>query len=317
MENAELAYLLGMITGKGTIIRGNTQTDIIIEIPHKNLISEGMNAKLSVKASLDDIRNSLEPLIGVRLTTTQIKSKTIIKFTKDNEDFLIREINRHFHRLTSCKDFRIPKDMFTVHPDIKREFMIGLADVTAHIRSSNIAYGVSYNHRAYIEIPVNWHLVIDISNLLFDLDVPVHTIDWGHPNIRDPQLKEHDEGRPNACFREHQIKIFADEFEKVGFRIVHKMDALKKLSDLNRKAWDDELKKKIKKARTDDKKKEFEKKLGHIELEHHKFYWETKGANKPKPPHPMESSDKIPAEIRGKHFNSWREISAALGYRRR
>jgi hypothetical protein len=39
MDNAELAYLFGMIAGKGTIIRGNTQTDVIIEIPHKNLIS--------------------------------------------------------------------------------------------------------------------------------------------------------------------------------------------------------------------------------------------------------------------------------------
>lgn len=56
MQNAELAYLLGMIAGKGTIIRGNSHTDIIIEIPHKNLISEGKDAKLSVKASLDDIR---------------------------------------------------------------------------------------------------------------------------------------------------------------------------------------------------------------------------------------------------------------------
>lgn len=215
MENAELAYLLGMMTGKGTIIRGNTRSDIIIEIPHKNLISEGMNAQLSVKASLDDIRNSLEPLVGTRLSSTQVKSKTVIKFTKDNEDFLIREVNRHFQRLSSCKDFRIPNDIFTAQPDIKREFMIGLADVTAHIRSSNSAYGLSYNHRAYIEIPVNWFLVIDICNLLFDLDVPVHTIDWGHPNTRDPQLREYNEGKVNAWFREHQIKIFADEFEMV------------------------------------------------------------------------------------------------------
>jgi len=317
MENAELAYLLGMITGKGTIVRGNSQTDIIIEIPHKNLISEGMNARLSVKASLDDIRNNLEPLIGTRILSAQVKNKTVIKFTKDNEDFLIREINRHFRRLSSCKDFRIPKEIFSSPLDIKREFMIGLADVTAHIRSSNLAYGIAYNHRVYIEVPVNWFLVVDIGNLLLELDVPIHTIDWGHPNMRDPQLKDYYRGKQNAWFREHQIKIFSDEFEKVGFRIVHKMEALKKLAEANREEWDRALNNKIRRARSEYQKEKFRQMLNHIEIVHHKYYWETREVNKPKPHHPMENSDKIPDIIRGMHFDSWKEICEALGYRRK
>lgn len=317
MDNAELAYLLGMITGKGTIIRGNDQTEIIIEIPHKNLISEGMDARLSVKASLDDIRNILEPLINTRITSTQVDNKTVIKFAKPNEDFLIREINGHFQRLGSCKDFRIPMDIFDSPTDIKREFMIGLADVTAHIRSSNLAYGIPYHQRVYIEIPANWYLVVDIGNLLVDLDVPIHTIDWGHPNTRDPRLVEYNEGRINAWFREHQIKIFSDEFERVGFRIVHKMEALRKLAALNRAEWDKDVNDKIRRARSEEQKDKFRKLLGYIELTHHRFYWETREANKPKPIHPMESSDKIPLEIRGRHFNSWKEICQVLGYHRR
>jgi len=195
MDNAELSYLLGMIAGKGTIIRSNNQTDIVIEIPHQNLISEEMDARLSVKASLDDIRNSLEPLIDTRILSTQIESKTILKFTKNNQDFLVREINHHFHELSSCKDFRIPQEIFKSSFDIKRQFMIGLADVTAHIRSSNNAYGILYNHRSYIEIPVNWFMVIDIGNLLYDLDVPIHNINWGHPNMRDPNLNDYNKGK--------------------------------------------------------------------------------------------------------------------------
>lgn len=317
MDNAELAYLLGMITGKGTIIRGNAQTEIIIEIPHRNLISEGMDAKLSVKASLDDIRNILEPLIGTRITSTQIDNKTVLKFTKNNEDFLTREINRHFQRLSSCKDLRIPQEIFNSPLDIKREFMIGLADVTAHVRSSNAAYGIDYNHRVYIEIPVNWFLVVDIGNLLFDLNVPIHTIDWGHPNMRDPNLEDYNKGKTNVWFREHQIKIFADEFERVGFRIVHKMEALKKLADANREAWDKSVKEKLNRAKSETQKEKFTRMVGHIEIAHHKFYWETKEIKKPKPSHPMENSDKIPQEIRGRHFNSWKEICEALGYRKR
>jgi len=317
MDNAELAYLLGMITGKGILIRDNYQTSVVIEIPHKNLTSEGMNSKLSVKASLDDVRNSLEPLIGTRLTSTQEQKKTVIKFTKDNEDFLIREINRHFERLNSCKDFRIPQEIISSPADIKKEFMIGLADVTAHIRSSNVAYGLAFNQRAYIEIPVNWYLVVDIGNLLMDMDVPIHNINWGHPNMRDPKGRYYERGQQNAWFKEHQIKIFADEFEKIGFRIVHKMEALKKLANKNRQEWDRSLKEKIIHARSEEQKEKFKRQLGHIELAHHKYYWDTRDVEKPKASHPMESSDKIPKEIRGKHFNSWKEICKALGYPRR
>ena len=224
--------------------------------------SEGMNAKLSVKASLDDIRNSLEPLIGTRLASIQEQKKTVIKFTKDNEDFLIREINRHFERLNSCKDFRIPQEIISSPADIKKEFMIGLADVTAHIRSSNVAYGLAFNQRAYIEIPVNWYLVVDIGNLLMDLDVSIHNINWGHPNMRDPKGRYYERGQQNAWFKEHQIKIFADEFEKIGFRIVHKMEALKKLANKNRQEWDKSLEAKIIHAHSKEQKEKLEKQLG-------------------------------------------------------
>jgi len=317
MENVEFACLLGMIVGKGTIIRGNSQTDIIIEIPHKNLAIEGMDARLSVKASLDDLRNILEPLIDTRIISSSGENKTVLKFTKDNENFLIREINRHLGNLRSWKDFRIPREIFSSPTDVKKEFMIGLSDVTAHIRRSNVAYGLPYHHRVYIEIPQNWFLVIDIANLLKDLDVPIHTIDWGHPNMRDPNLEDYNKGKTNVWFREHQIKIFADEFERVGFRIVHKMEALKKLADSNRKAWDRSVKEKLDRAKSEEQKEKFRRMVEHIELAHHKYYWETREVNKPKPSHPMESSDKIPQEIRGRHFNSWKEICEALGYRRR
>lgn len=315
MINAEFAYLLALVTGKGEIIRGNVQTDIIIEIPHKNLTIEGMDARLSVKASLDDLRNILEPLIDTRIVSRQTKNKTFLKFTKNNEDFLIREINRLLGNMTSCKDFRIPQEIFNSPTDIKREFMIGISDVTAHIRSSNVAYGIPYHHRVYIEVPVNWFLVIDICNLLKDLDIPVHAVDWGHPNTRDPRLRDYNRGKINAWFREHQIKIFADEFEKIGFRIVHKMEALRNLANTNRIEWDRYVNPRISQARRPLSRKKWQNRLGHLELEHHKFYWERREITKPKASHPMENSNKIPQATRGMHFNSWKEICEALGYR--
>jgi len=313
-SNPELSYLLGMICGNGNIARGNNQTDVLIELPHKTLISEGMDARLSVRASLNDIRDAIEPLIGARINTIQQKQRTTLKFTKNNEDFLIREINRHYQNLYSCRHFRIPRDIMTSSTDIKREFMIGLSDVTAYMRRSNVGFGIPYHHRVYIEIPQNWFLVIDIGNLLLGLDVPIHTIDWGHPNMRDPNLVDYNLGKNDTWFREHQIKIFADEFEKIGFRVEHKMHALEELSNMNKNEWDRAVQNNIKNARSLRQKEKSKQLLGHIERVHHKYYWETGTRNIQKAIHPMENSKNIPKLIRGQHFNSWKKIAEALGY---
>ncbi len=244
-------------------------------------------------------------------------SGTTIKFSKQNEDFLIREINRHFSRLSSWKDFRVPPEIYNSPNDIKNVFMIGLADVTAHIRSSNSAFGLPYNHRVYIEIPANWYMVVDIGNLLFDLDIPIQNIDWGHPNMRDPEMIEYRKGKKEFWSKEHQIKIFADEFEKIGFRIKHKAQALKDLAATNRDEWNKSIHEKISNAKKEERREKLRYKLDNIAVLHHKYYWETTSRNNPKPPHLMEASDKIPLEIRGKHYDSWKEICVDLGYKKK
>lgn len=310
----QLVYLLGMIAGKGIIKRTNTRTTVIIEIPHKSLEINKQNTTLSVKASLEDIRNVIQPLIGVNLYSTLQHSKTIIQFTKPSEDFLIREINRHVRKFSSWKTFRIPADIMHGSTDMKKEFMIGLADVTAHIRQSNSAYGHKYNHRVYIEIPQNWYMVIDIANLLKDLNIPIHVINWGHPNIRDPRLLDYYKGNKNASFREHQIKIFAEEFLPIGFRIEHKRIALEQLSGLNLKEWNKHIQDKMNGIKDAEKRQAYESKLDHLEEIHHKFYWETRFIAKEKPMHPLENDPRIPKTIRGKHFDSWKSICEELGY---
>jgi len=316
MDNAELAYLLGMIAGKGTIVRDRSSTDIIIEIPHKNLIVSGKDATLSVKASLDDFRNNIEPLIGVSVKTVQQRTKTLIKFTKNNEDFLIREINRHFKSLTSWKEFRIPSAIASASKDIQKEFLIGLSDVTAHIGHGGEAYGKPYAHRVFIEVPVNWYLVTDICNMLTRLNIPVHNIDWGHPNMRDGNLAKYNTGHTMFWNKEHQIKVFAEIYEQIGFRIIHKMELLSKLAKINRDEWDKDRKEKMANARSESQKQKFKNQIGNIEAQHYKFYWEVKQLKKKnRPIHPMENCDILPEQIRGMHFNHWTEIAEIFGYK--
>lgn len=296
MHDPDFAYLLGMIVGKGYKIPGVEETEYRIEIPHKLMRIEGMETAISVKASLLDIKQRLDPLIDTNIdVTTHTKNNTMISFRLKNASYLARELNRMltFH---NYKDFRIPDEIFSASRDIKLEFLRGLSDVTGHIRDANKAFGDPASHRVYIEIPDNWFLVIDICNLLKDVDTPVQTIDWGHPNFRDPKLRDYRKGKKFVWKREHQIKIYADVFETIGFNIDHKKRALAKFANENRKNWN--------------------RKNKSIEESHHKFYWERPvRAKKDRPYHPMVNDKSIPAPIRGKNFNSWTEIAAILGYK--
>lgn len=291
----EFAYLLGMILGNGEIVRDNQNTQINIDIPHKKLETDSCrDIDIYVKASLVDINRVLSRLASTNFDINTGRKSTIFSFQKNNNDYLIQEILRLTGNVFKHDYMRMDASLFTMPADCKRMLLKGIADVTGYIRRSNYAFANRYEHRAYIEIPANWYMVVDICNMLKDVDVPVQTIDWAHPNMRDGLLKKYNSGQVNFWKKEHQIKIFANEFLKIGFNIKHKNDALQRLADEEIKGFSD--------AGRD------------ISATHH-FYWEkSPRKGKVKPPHPGENDAFIPEEIRGQHFNSWTEIARKLGY---
>lgn len=287
--NIEMAYLIGMILGNGEIQRRNKETTVTIDIPYKNLYTDdNKDVGVYVKASTVDMRSIVEPLIGHNLVVTQSRNSTKMTFTKLNEEYVMREIIRFIGNGTHHTTMRMNSELFTITTDEKKALLKGIADVTGYIRKSNIAFGQDGAHRVYIEIPGNWYMVIDIANMLKEVDVPVQTIDFGHPNFRDSKLSKYNEGKKNYWKKEHQVKIFANEFLTVGFNIKHKQEALEKYSE--------ELLEFIDPVKT------------------HKFYWEKPVRRSSKPKHPAESSPYLPEEIRGMHFESWTELAGFLGY---
>lgn len=230
--NNEMAYLLGMILGNGEIQRDSAETRITIDIPHKNLYTDDLkDVRIYVKASTVDIRAIVEPLVGHNLVVTQTKRSTIMTFSKPNDEYITREILRFIGGGRHHSTMRMNADLFSITTDEKKSLLRGIADVTGYIRKSNIAFGQEGAHRVYIEIPGNWYMVIDIANMLKSVDVPVQTIDFGHPNFRDGELKKYNEGKPYFWKKEHQVKIFANEFLPIGFNIQHKQEALEKYSE--------------------------------------------------------------------------------------
>lgn len=216
----EMAYLLGMILGNGEIQKNTTETIVTIDIPYKNLYTDDLkDVAIYVKASTVDIRSIIEPLIGHDLTITQGRHSTKLSFTKRNEEYITREVLRLIGNGRRHSTMCMNDELFGLTPDQKKSLLRGIADVTGYIRKSNIAFGQEGAHRVYIEIPGNWQLVIDIANMLKDVDVPVQNIDFGHPNFRDSNLTKYNMGQTNFWKKEHQIKIFANEFLPIGFNI--------------------------------------------------------------------------------------------------
>lgn len=287
--NVEMAYLLGMILGNGEIQRGATTTTVTIDIPYKNLYTDDMkDVAVYVKASIVDIRSIVEPLIGHAVSISETKHSTKMSFTKPNEEYVIREILRFIGAGRHHSTMKMDPELFGITTDQKKALLRGIADVTGYIRRSNIAFGQDGAHRVYIEIPGNWYMVIDIANMLKAIDVPVQTIDFGHPNFRDANVKKYNEGKHTYWKKEHQVKVFANEFLAVGFNIKHKQDALIEYSE--------ELLEFIDPVKT------------------HKFYWEKPIRRKNKPSHPGENDPSLPDEIRGMHFDSWTDLARVLGY---
>lgn len=287
--NVEMAYLIGMVLGNGEIQQDSTQTKVTIDIPHKNLYTDDMkDTAVYVKASLFDIQTILEPLLGQHLSQSETKHSTKITFTKPNNEYVLREILRFVGSGTHHSTMKMNEELFSITTDEKKALLRGIADVTGYIRKSNIAFGQDGAHRVYIEIPGNWYMVIDIANMLKAVDIPVQTIDFGHPNFRDGDLKKYNEGKTYFWKKEHQLKIFTNEFLPIGFNIKHKQEALEKYSE--------ELLEFIDTKKT------------------HKFYWEKPIRRKSRPIHPCENDAVLPEEIRGKHFESWTDLAGFLGY---
>lgn len=287
--NVEMAYLVGMILGNGEVQRGTSKTRITIDIPHKNVLTDdGRDAAVYVRASLIDIEDIIRPLVGVQISHISGKRSTQISFEKDNNEYIMREIVRLLGSGTRHNTMQFADELFEMSQDEKKSMLRGFADVTAYIRKSNLAFGQPGHHRVYIEIPGNWETVIDVANMLKTLDIPVQTIDFGHPNFRDSNLKKYNEGNLGYWKKEHQVKIWANEFLPIGFHIQHKQDALENYAD--------EL-------------------LHYMSPEQtHLFYWEKPVRMKSKPHHPCENDPSLPQSIRGKHFDSWTQLAEELGY---
>ncbi|OQC36163.1 MAG: hypothetical protein BWX63_02076 [Bacteroidetes bacterium ADurb.Bin041] len=283
----DIAYFLGLIVGRGTIIKSAELNKLVVDFPFKNLeatspidSSKKFDTQIYLSNSLDKIVERIKRLgLDVSKFNDEDNRGVSLVVVWRNTDltwqFLSYLLNGDF---SDYHSFRIPKAIFQADKEKQKEFLRGYFDVTGYVRASNAQFGREDQQRIYLEVDHrNWFLVLDLYKLFEIVGIPIESIDFGHPNFRDPHFKK------SAGFwaKEHQVKIFANQFLPVGSYLKHKQEVLTDLAKMNKAGIGDNSSEK-------------------------KFRIREKAKN------PEENSEKLPDFLKEKHFNHYSELLAVL-----
>jgi len=281
----DVAYLLGLVIARGSL-QETPDKRIVIQFPFSSLNVQGVETKYDQDTQLrlgtSAIRDRLVELLETDVQVIAKKSliTILIKFFRNSIPW--RNLNLHLQGRMHYGEFEIPQQIMDAPADIQKEFVRGIADVSGYIRQSNNYFG--RKRRVYIEIPnANWKLPVQLCRLLqVNLSVPVQLIQWGHPNTREPFKL----GSGTSWTREHQLKIFAESFEPIGFYIDYKQKILEEF------------------IRDDRKRFPGDTHFCDPNPDLHNY--------RRKPKHPQERSKRLPKEVR-KHFDCYWQICTAIG----
>ncbi len=271
--NTSIAYLIGLIAGKGYIEGGNK---VSIEFPFVNEFVEGIahcplcgylatkpsgseylqckNASCSNSnsATIDPkikrqynqpvaFNESIEKVIipflaqGINFQFNLVSNSTCTFLTLNLESDLYSYIKKIFEPAISFTSTSIPKEMWDVGKNEQIEVVNGLLDSIGFANAGGwIPRDGANGHgrmRVYFQvINRNYKLPVSIDNFIRgNFGLPIQTIDWGHPNIRDGNLADFLEGKSSSYGREHQVKFYPEYYQQFHFRISSKQDLFNEL----------------------------------------------------------------------------------------
>ena len=319
----ELVYFLGLITGRGSLEISKKIIVIefpyakplegIPYCPECHVIMKGFSQKAckthgektpafeigpfdqenetesSIKKivipTLQKITQNI-PITSRAITTGGGRTFVSVEFKTEQEIF--NWILEQFEPHTNYNSFEIPKGVHDLEYNLKKEYISGITDTAGFPKWANFSPAMlnEGNDRArmYFQFVRNWKLPVQFCNLLeIEMGIPVDTIRWGHPNIDDTSRNDYDKNG-FTMFREHQMKIFAENFQPEFHKFEYKKKILRELHDYN---------KSINFAKND--------------------MCKPPKSVKVKVSHPGEDDARLPSEIKNKHFDAYWQICWKMG----
>jgi len=182
----------------------------------------------------------LQAEIDADYEITGNKTMTLLVINLSKNENTFKELLNYFAPSISFDRFHIPGIISECSESAKTEFINGLLDSSGFANAGGWLNRDGKNGhgrmRVYFQLVRNWYLPVEIDNFIrAQFDLPIHTIDWGHPNIRDGNLNDYFENRQTSWGREHQLKFFPEYYQGFKFRISSKQSMFQELTDHNSK----------------------------------------------------------------------------------
>jgi hypothetical protein len=271
-SNGQLAYLAGLIVGRGRLFDSgraviefshtNKTINGIAHCPICNSVATQKNKFYSCKnpkcghSGFDPIQNTydqvketkesintdiipfLQEELTFKVSVMANPSITLLILDFDVTDqgwmALTELLGNQFHFHSG----HIPQQVSSYEKKLQVEFINGMLDTSGFCNSGGWlprkGLTSEIRQRVYFQVVRNWKLTVEIDNFLrSEFDIPIQTIDWGHPNIRDANLVEAQAGKSSAFAREHQLKVYPEYLKQFKFRISSKQKMLQELLQHN------------------------------------------------------------------------------------
>ncbi len=248
------------------------------------------------ESTLNSIKTSIIPFLKESLSSCSYdiignEHITFLIIDFSEELTLLSEIHLSLKNASGFDSFEIPDSIYNSSIKAKTEFVNGLLDTAGFFNSGGWLNRDGKNGtgwmRGYFQIVRNWKMPVQICNFLkHEFSLPIHTIDWGHPNIRDSKMEDFYESNPLSWSREHQIKFFPEFFTQFSIRLHHKQMMFNELVEHNNSVQFDTI----------------------DECNPPKVI----SLNKVKPVHEGENDKRLPLEVR-KHHDGFCQICSNLG----
>jgi hypothetical protein len=225
--DADVAYLLGMLFGRGQLIEAGDVRRAVITLDIRRKLpklppgkSVSMDLELENERALNAARRRINELLDANVDIAPIREgQTTLSAVFVKQTIAWRDLKILCSNGVDRSNFLLPSVFFEFGQEIHKEFLRGFADVAVMPSWADNAYG----RTARIAFPVV-HANKRFANQLVKLLKNVKA---------SPQLLPGTAAKRGSK-KEHRIRLSADDYEPVGFCFQHKQTLLKVLADYNR-----------------------------------------------------------------------------------
>ena len=284
--DVDVAYLLGLVFARGKFLEQGDVRRLIIQFPYRNTaLPTGTRSpadrETAIRLGLDTIRKRIEELLESNVVVERSQHMVTLRAVFTRATIGWRDLRFLVSGRNHYTDFELPDLIYDAGRDIQVEFMRGFADASSDPNPADADQ--QGHHRVVLQVQFgNWRLPVQICRLLQEnLGIAVSHVLWGHPNLRAPK-------GGSGWAKETRIRIFAEDFEPIGYYFQFKQDAFRALVKKN---------------------KRHSRSTGRFCNPKAKKV----SAKAKKPRHKDEDDKRLPPEIKGCHFNAYFRICKRLG----